>query len=160
LTRAEVDALIAPFSIDLGTWIKALMSAEEFPEQDPESIALGMLAQVLLAETSEEALASMELDRAKLLCGDTPGGRSPALLITGARPMRSDYEEGATCYAIISAVKIAEGEKIQFTTGSKAVQTVIAKHLWEGWMPFKAALEIRRERTKRGYYPLNLVAGI
>jgi len=156
----EIEELLAPYTLNLTTWIKGIFTQDDFPDSDPEEATLAMLAQILTAESSEEALNVFQLDRARELCGGEPGGRSPVLEFTGARALKSDYAEGAACYAIISAVKVAEGEKIRFTTGSRAVQTVVAAHMLRDWMPFKGALEIRRERTKRGFYPLNLVAGI
>jgi hypothetical protein len=74
--------------------------------------------------------------------------------------MKSTFTEGTACYVIVSGVRLDTGEPIQFSTGARAVQTVLWKMAYEGWLPFKAALEIRREKTQRGFYPLNLVAGI
>lgn len=160
MTSAEIDAITAAYVVDERTWLRGIMSPDEFPESDPEAMALGMLAQILMATTSEDALRSFNLDRARTLCGDVPGGKSPVLEFTGARPMKSDYADGSACYVIASAIRLSDGEKISFTTGSRAVQTVLWKHVHEGWMPFKGMLEIRKERTKAGYYPLNLVQGI
>lgn len=159
-TTAELDQLLAPHTVSPVQWIRTLLTHEEMPEADPEEMAIGMMAQILMASTSEEALSALDLARAKELCGGEPGGRSPVLEIYGARALKSDYEEGAACYTIVSATRLDTGERIQFTTGARAVQMVIAKHLYEGWIPFKAALEIRRERTRNGFYPLNLVGGI
>jgi hypothetical protein len=155
-----LDQLLTPFTISLDDWVRGLLTKDEFPESDPDEMAIGMLAQILTAQTSEQALAAMDLDRAKELCGGEPGGRSPVLEITGARPLRSDYEEGPACYCIVDAILLAEGERIRFTTGARAVQAVILTHIANGWLPFRCALEIRREKTRRGYYPLNLVAGV
>jgi hypothetical protein len=157
---AELDQLLSPHTVSPVQWIRSLMAADELPDSDPDEMALGMMASILMAETSEEALAALDLSRALELCGGKPGGRSPALEIFGARPLKSTMEDGAPCYAIVSAVRLDTGEKIRFTTGARAVQTVIAKHVYEGWIPFKAALEIRREATARGFHPLNLVGGI
>lgn len=160
ITPAEIEALLQPYTISMKEWLTGILTVDDFPDQDPEAVTMGMLAQILMAETSEEALAAMDLQRAKELCGGDPGGRSPVLEITGARPMKSDYDEGAACYCIVSAVVLETGEKIRFTTGARAVQTAIFKHMAQGWMPFRACLEIRRERTRSGFYPLNLVSGI
>lgn len=157
---AELDELLTPHTVSPVQWIRYLMATEEPPESDPDEMALGMMAQILLASTSEEALAALDLQRAKTMCGGEPGGRSPVLEIRGARALKSDYEDGAAVYCIVQAVQLDTGERIQFTTGARAVQMVIAKHLYEGWIPFRGALEIRREKTRRGFYPLNLVGGI
>lgn len=160
LTTSELELLLSPHTVSPVNWIRSLMTNDEWPESDPEEMALGMMAQILMAESSDEALKALDLERAKDLCGGAPGGRSPALEIYGARALKSEYEEGAACYTIISAVNLQTGEKIRFTTGARAVQMVVAKHLYEGWIPFRAALEIRREKTRNGFYPLNLVGGI
>lgn len=159
-TVAELDQLLAPHTVSPRDWIITLMTNEEMPEADADEQTLGMLASILLAGSSEEALSALNLQRAKEMCGGEPGGRSPALEFLGARSLKSDYDEGATCYMIADAVQLDTGERIRFTTGARAVQMVMAKHIYEGWIPFRGALEIRRERTRRGFYPLNLVGGI
>src|SRR5882724_7090063 len=158
ITQAEIDTILAPHVVDMRTWLRGILTEEDFPESDPDAMALGMLAQILMAETSEQALAMFQLDRARDMCGNEPGGRSPVLEITGARALKSTYAEGAACYSIIAATRLDTGVKFQFTTGSKAVQMLIWKHMHQGWMPFRAMLEIRREKTQRGFHPLNLVA--
>lgn len=157
---AALETVLAPYTLNLEEWLRGIASADDFPDSDPDAASMGILAQILLAETSAEVLASLNLERAKELCGDTPGGRSPVLEIRGARAMKSTYEEGAACYVIVTAFRLDIGEQIRFTTGARAVQAAIWKHCYMDWMPFRAALEIRRERTQRGFYPLNLVAGI
>lgn len=160
LTQTEIDQILAPATISMREWLIGITSEDEFPESDPEAMALGMLAQILQAKTSEEALTAFQVDRAKEMCGNQPGGKSPVLEIRGARPLKSDYAEGSACYVVVDAIRVVDGERARFTTGSRAVQTVIFKHVYEGWMPFKAMLEIRSEKTKAGFYPLNLVQGI
>lgn len=160
LSGTELEQLLAPHTVSPKEWIMTLMTNEEMPEADADEQTLGMLASILLAGSSEEALSALDLQRARDLCGGEPGGRSPVLEFHGARSLRSDYEEGATCYMIADVVRLDTGERMRFTTGARAVQMVVAKHIYEGWIPFRAALEIRRERTRRGFHPLNLVGGI
>jgi hypothetical protein len=155
----RIDALLQPFTLNIDEWAEALFSVSEFPESDPDDATNAMLAAILMAETSEEVLASMELNRAKEMCGDEPGGHSPLLTIYGARPVKSEYEDGANCYIIVDARYKVDGRSARFTTGARAVQAAILAHVVRGWLPFDAMLEIRRERTRKGYYPLNLVAG-
>jgi hypothetical protein len=150
--------LLQPYTIDLRQWTEALFSVTEFEEADPDETSFAMLAQILGAQSSEEALMSLELNRAKELCGDEPGGKSPLLVVRGARPMKSEYEEGANCYVIVDAVEKASGNSARFTTGAKAVQAVILAHVVNEWMPFEGRLTIRRQKTRRGFYPLGLEA--
>jgi hypothetical protein len=159
LSGAELEMLLAPATLDYTSWLRSLLNDERLEEVDADEVGIGILASILLAETSEQALAALDLKRAKALCGGEPGGHSPLLVITGARGMVSSYEEGAPAYAIVSAIVKSTGERIQFTTGARAVQAVILKHIGEGWMPFEGVLTIRRHPTRRGYYPINLEAG-
>lgn len=159
LDAQELEALLAPATMDYSTWLRSLLTDDRLEESDPDEAGIGILASILLAESSEQVLAAMDLKRAKALCGGEPGGHSPLLEITGARGMVSSFEEGAPAYAIVQAIVVETGERIQFTTGARAVQAAILKHIGEGWMPFRAILTIRRMPTRRGYYPLNLEAG-
>ena len=159
-SQAAVDQLLAPYVISLDDWLRGILTTDEYPEEDPNDATRAMIAQILLAQSSEEALAGFDLDRAKEMCGGEPGGRSNVLEIRGARPIRSEYEQGAACYVIVDAFDLAEQQPVKFTTGARGVQAVILAHMANEWMPFKACLEIRRERTRAGFYPLNLVAGI
>lgn len=154
-----VLALLGQHTISVEQWVTALLTDQEFEDRDTEEATIGILAQILTARTSEEALASLELERAKVMCGGEPGGHSPLLEIRGARPMKSAFEEGAPCFCIVDAVYVHNGEPVRFTTGAKAVQAAIIAHIGNGWMPFQAILEIRSKPTARGFYPLNLVAG-
>jgi hypothetical protein len=154
-----VEALLAPHTLNLEQWLRGILSDDEYPDSDPDEMALGMLASILTARSSEEALTSLQLERARDLCGGQPGGRSPVLEIRTARPMKSSYEDGAACYVIVDAFALADGEPVRFTTGARAVQAVLLAHIANGWMPFKACLEIRSQATQRGFYPLNLIAG-
>jgi hypothetical protein len=154
-----IGNLLEPFTINLDEWARALFDAGEFAEADPDEMSLAMLAQILSAQSSDEALSSLEMDRAKKLAGDEPGGHSPLLQIRSARPMKSSFDEGARCYVIVDAIRKVDGASVRFTTGAKTVQAVILTHMANGWMPFDAVLTIRRTATRRGFYPLGLEAG-
>lgn len=158
--RRQIELLLAPHTVDLMTWLGALLSTTEFPEQDAEQQTIGILASIIGADTAEAALSALNVQRAREMCGDKPGGRSDTLEIYDVRPLKSDYAEGAACYVIVQARNLKTGERLQFTTGARAVQAVLWKCKAENWMPVRCALEIRREKTRAGFYPLNLVAGV
>ena len=155
----KIEALLAPHTVDLMTWVTSLVSGAEYPETDADEVGVGILASILTAKSSEEALSALGLERAKGLCGNKPGGHSPVLEITGARALKSTFQEGAPCYAIVDAIVCANGDRVRFTTGARAVQAVIIAHMGNGWMPFRAQLEIREQPTERGFHPLNLTMG-
>ena len=159
MSTAELEAIVGTRTVPVREWAESLVTDTEFPDDDPDEMALGILAGILLATSSEEALAVTNLQRAKELCGNIPGGHSPLLEITAAMPFKSTYEQGAPCYAMVSAIVVSTGEKFKFTTGARAVQAVIIAHLVHGWMPFRCLITMRATPTQRGYYPLNLEAG-
>jgi hypothetical protein len=157
-TQAELDTMLAPYQVDFRAWLTTLLSGAEFPEADAEESAMGMLAQILTAGDVDEMFAAMQMERAKAMCGNEPGGRSCVMDITAARPLKSTFEEGPGCFVIISAVEVASGRKFQFTTGARAVQASVAMAMHKGWLPLRCVLTIRRQATQRGFYPLNLEA--
>jgi hypothetical protein len=159
MTNAELEELVGTRTVPIREWAASLVQDTDFPDDDPDEMALGILAGILLAGSSEEALAVTNLQRAKELCGNIPGGHSPLMEITAAMPFKSTYEQGAPCYSMVSATVVSTGEKIKFTTGARAVQAVIIAHLVHGWMPFRCLITMRATPTQRGYYPLNLEAG-
>ena len=159
MSTAELEAIVGTRTVPVREWAESLVQDTDFPDDDPDEMALGILAGILLAQSSEEALAVTNLQRAKELCGNIPGGHSPLLEITAAMPFKSTYEQGAPCYAMVSATVVSTGEKFKFTTGARAVQAVIIAHLVHGWMPFRCLITMRSTPTQRGYYPLNLEAG-
>lgn len=158
-TSAELDELLAPHAIDMRSWLTTLMTEAEFPEQSADESTFGMLAAILTAGDVDEMFAAMQMERAKVLAGNEPGGKSFLMQITGARPMKSTFEEGPGVFAIFQAVEVASGRKFQFTTGARAVQAAVAGAMVKGWMPLTCLLTIRRQATQRGYYPLNLEQG-
>ena len=159
MTDRELSELVGTRTVPVREWARSLVQDDEFPAEDPDEMALGILAGILMAKSSEEALSVTNLQRAKELCGGVPGGHSPLLEITDAMPFKSTYEEGAPCYAMVSAVVVSTGEKFKFTTGARAVQAVLIAHMVHGWMPFRCLITMRSTPTQRGYYPLNLEAG-
>lgn len=158
-TSAELDELLAPHAVDMRSWLTTLMTEAEFPEQSADESTFGMLAAILTAGDVDEMFAAMQMERAKALCGGEPGGKSFLMSITGARPMRSTFDEGPGVFAIFQAVEVATGRKFQFTTGARAVQAAVAGAMVKGWMPLTCLLTIRRQATQRGYFPLNLESG-
>ena len=158
-TQAELDTMLAPYQVDFRSWLTTLLTGAEYPEGDAEESAMGMLAQILTAGDLDEMFSAMQMERAKEMCGGEPGGRSFVMDITGARPMKSTFEEGPGTFVIISAIEVASGRKFQFTTGARAVQASVAMAMHKGWLPMRCVLVIRRKATARGFYPLNLEAG-
>jgi hypothetical protein len=160
LTPAELREILGTRVIPIREWVQALNDVAEFQESDQEDKSLSVVKAIMLATTSEEIFAAMDMRTAKELTGDQPGGRSNVLEIFGAWPMKSTFEDGASCFAVISAHDLATDERFTFSCGARAVQTAVMMHMVIGACPFKAVVTKRSRPTEAGFYPLNLERGI
>jgi hypothetical protein len=155
----EVWQILAPKSLDLTAWLKALVSDTEFDEAEAGDASLNILTQILMASSPDAALSVTEIDNAESLGVTEPGDVSPLLEILDAMPLPSSFEDGASTFTVVQAINTVTGQRVTFSCGGRAVQVVLIKFMGEGWMPFKAVLAKRRKPTRRGFYPLNLQAG-
>jgi hypothetical protein len=159
-TKAEMDKILGVRQIDFRAWATALLTSDTLEEEDTEEASLSILRAILTAETSEAVFAAMDLKSAEDLCGTEPGGSSNVLEISGAHPMASTFDEGPGSFAVFTARDLAEGADITFSCGARAVQAAVMTHMYQGWMPVKARLVRRSKPTRKGFYPLNLEAGV
>lgn len=160
VTPQMLPALLGDQVIPMDRWLKALMETEAFEETDEEDASLSIVRAILLATSSEAVFASMNVQSVKELLGNDPGARSNVFEIRSATPMASTYEEGVSCFAVISAVDLAEQQEVTLSCGARAVQAAIAAHMIHGWVPFRAVFTRRRKPTRHGFYPINLESGI
>lgn len=162
LARVSNDAIAALFDappLDIISWARALAENTGYDDDGDSSPELDMVVAILTAQSSEEAMAVTNVRTATDLCGTEPGGHSPLLVITGARPLKSTFKDGPPCFAIVDATIKATSERIKLSCGGRTVQAVILAHINRGWLPFECVLTRRLKATRAGYYPLNLEAG-
>lgn len=159
-TPGELAEILGSQQLPMRQWVSALVDAERFEETDEEDASLGMVRSILLATSSEEVFAAMNVVSVKDLLGTEPGAQSNVFEIRAAQPLKSTFEEGASAFAIITAFDLAEGQPVTLSTGARAVQSAIVAHMVHGWMPFKAKFTRKRKPTRSGYYPTNLERGI
>jgi hypothetical protein len=159
LTPQVIAGILRPHAIPYRDWAAALLNDDEFEEGDDGGGVVSIIAAILTAETSEQALAATDMQNAVSLIGEEPGARSGWLEIYDGIPLKTTYEKGAPCFAVISYVDLETGTRRQFSCGARAVQGVLLKHMWQGWLPFRCVLTRRRKPTRSGFYPLNLEAG-
>ncbi len=160
ITPAEIESILATRAIRIDDWLRALLRVAEFEETASEDAQLSIIASILTASSLKSALGVMEEGVLKRFLGTEPGDRTPVLDFQSAIPLASSFEEGPSCFCVVTATVITTGERIQFPIGAVAVQTTLAKALWEGWLPFQASIVRRRKPTRGGFYPLNLEAGV
>lgn len=159
-TQDELVKLLGANVIPVREWVSALTEQEQFEESDAEDAALSIVRSILLASSPEEVFGAMNTLSVKDLLGPDPGARSQVYEIHGATPLRSTFEEGVSCFAVIRAYDLAERAPVTLSCGARAVQAAILAHMLHGWLPMRAVFTRRRKPTRNGYYPVNLESGI
>lgn len=159
-TADQILALLGDTVLPVIPWAQALAEQSEFEETDEEDPSLAVVKSIMLADSSDEVFAAMNVLSVKELVGEEPGGRSNVFTIQGATPLKSTYEEGASCFAVIRAFDKAEGVPVTLSCGGRAVQAALLAHIVRGWLPVDVVFTRRRKATRRGFYPLNMERGI
>lgn len=159
-TEAELVQLLGAAVIPVPEWIAALTKQAEFEETDEEDAALSIVRAILLASTPQEVFGAMNTQSVDELLGKDPGARTQVFEIYGATPLKSTYEEGPSCFAVIRAYDLAEQVPVTLSCGGVAVQSAILAHMLHGWLPMRAFFTRRRKPTRRGFYPINLESGV
>lgn len=159
VTPGEIEQLLQARALPVVQWAQALLNKAEYEEDADTDPALEIVAAILGGTTSAEILAATNMKTAEDLIGTEPGGHSPLLEITDARPLKSTFTAGPSCFCVIGATIVATSEQFKFTCGARGVQAAILAHVYRDLMPFQAILVRRLKPTRAGYYPLNLEAG-
>lgn len=160
LTPAEVTDLLGAHRLPVKAWLAALAEQEAFEETDAEDASLSILRAIMTAETPAAAFAAMQALSVKDLLGDEPGARTNVYELRGATPLASTFEDGPSCFAVIDAFDLAEQVPVTLTCGGRAVQAFCLAAEVRGWLPVKVVFTRRRKPTRKGYYPVNIEAGI
>lgn len=160
MDRAEIDKLLGAHVIPVRDWVAALVEQEAFEESETEDASLSIVRAILTAASPEAAFAAMQCISVKDLLGDDPGARSNVFQINGARPLASTFEEGPSCFCVIDAIDLAERQAVTLSCGARAVQAFLVGAIINGWLPTRAVFTRRRKPTRRGFYPVNLEAGV
>lgn len=154
-----IEQLLEGRQLPVMQWAAALMERADYEEDAAANAGLDIIAAILGAQTSAEALAATTMRSVEELIGPDPGAHSPVLEITGATPLKSTFDDGPSCFAVISCTIVETGEQFKLTCGARAVQAAILAHVYRGWLPFRCILTRRLKPTRKGFYPLNLEAG-
>lgn len=160
ITPAEVTELLGAHRLPVKAWLSALAEQEAFEETDAEDASLSILRAIMTAETPEAAFGAMQALSVKELLGDDPGARSNVFELRGATPLASTFEEGPSCFAVIDAFDLAQQIPVTLTCGARAVQAFCLAAQVRGWLPIRVVFTRRRKPTRKGYYPVNVEAGI
>lgn len=119
--------------------------------EDPEDVSDAIVARILASPDAGTLFAESETIAARDILG-------VPLNVKSVRWMQSDFEEGNGIYVVLDATVREDGKNAVVTCGARSVMAQLFVAQKEGWLP--ADLEFRQSArpTKRGYFPLSLVA--
>lgn len=127
-----------------------ILGLAEAPEvtEDPDEISRQIVLQLLAAQTDEELTISQATGWKELL--DVP------VEIQGFRWRKSDYDEGAPVYVLVSLTRLDTGEYLPaVTTGSYNVLAQLSNLARRNQLPGAVwQLTQSTKATGRGFYPL------
>lgn len=136
--------------VSLDQFDQILLGMAEAPEMvtDPDDISRQIVMQLLAATSDEELTISKAVGWRELL--DVP------LDLQGFRWRKSDYEEGAPVYVLVSAFRLDTGEYLPaITTGSYNVLAQLSNLARRGQLPGAVwQLTESEKQTARGFKPL------
>lgn len=121
-------------------------------EDDPDAMAAEIVAQILAAESDEQlnAMQGGAIGWRELL--DIP------VELHGFRWRPSDYDEGASLYFVVFAVRLDTGDPIVLTTGSRNIMAQLVNRAKRGALTGQVVKAVQAEKeTRRGFRPLWLV---
>lgn len=149
--QAVLDAPLHPLPpiidgvIDVKGWLRAVLLNEEYNEPDPEYLSKLIMLQTLEADTLEEALSNGGMDGIQDIIEDYAGATTGPILITDLYVAKSDMDEGASCYVILTWESEITGETVRCSTGAQSVQTGLLKAMMLGIFPIRC--EIKRDKS-------------
>lgn len=154
---AELDRLPADFN-DLAAYfaqdepsprevMQWILEADQMEETDPEDSARAIIARILMSQTTEEVLATSTAYHAQDML-------QQQLEIRSVKWQRSDHQQGSSCYAVLTAVTLEDGEQKIITCGGKNVMTQLLKLSMMNAFPARARITKAVKPTRNGYYPL------
>lgn len=141
---ADMFREVEPTPREVMGWI---LGQEEMPETDPEEGARAIVARILSAESADDVLSISSVTHAQEIL-------QVPLEIFRVKWQRGTFEEGTTCYVVLSAVVIETGERVTITCGGTNVMVQLVKMGIIGAFPFKARITKSIKATARGFYPL------
>lgn len=133
-------------------WVNAILYGDTYHEPNPDFISRMLAAQSIFAETAEEAFSSLGVRGLQKVLPDSPGATTGPLEITDLYVAASDYETGNPTYVVISAVELATGDEVKYTTGATNVQATFIGLLRNGVWPMRCQFKRGDQKDKGGKY--------
>lgn len=133
-------------------WVNAILYGDTYHEPNPDFISRMLAAESIFAESPEEAFSSLGVHGLQNVLPDTPGATTGPLEITDLYVAASDFETGNPSYVVISAVKLATGEDVKYTTGATNVQATFIGLLRNGVWPIRCQFKRGDSKDKGGKF--------
>lgn len=133
-----------PSPMEVARWI---FEPDQMEERDPEESARAILARIFAADTAEEILATREVTHAQDILNE-------AINIQSVKWQRSDFQQGSSCYAVVTATRVTDDSPVTITCGGRNVMGQLLKLSMNGHLPRRAAITQSAKPTARGYKPL------
>lgn len=138
--------------VNPGAWVNAILYGDPYKEPDPDFISRMLAAQSIFAESEEDAYSAMGILRLQTWLPDVPEATTGPMEITDLYVATSDFETGNPSYVIVSAVLLASGEDVRFTTGATNVQATLIGLLRNGVWPIRCQIKRGESKDKGGRY--------
>lgn len=116
--------------------------------QDPEEVARSIVRRILEAETADEVLSPRgEVTHAADVL-------NKALVLVAVEYRRSDLDEGAGVYALLSMAEAGSGEKLLVSCGSRNVMAQAYRLDRLGALPTGVRIVEAQKATAAGFRPM------
>jgi hypothetical protein len=133
----------------LRQWAESLLTNKAYVEPDPEYMAMRMLMLTASATTLDELFADNKLDGLQDLIPNEPWATTGPIMVTDLYVAKSDQEDGAKTYMLLTYFGEVSGAEVTTSTGAKQLQMQICSMLAMGIWPIRCEIK-RTERKDRG----------
>jgi hypothetical protein len=133
-----------PAPMEVARWI---LEPDQMDVRDPEESTRAILARILAADTAEQVLATRDVVHAKDILGEP-------LLIDTIKWQRSDYQQGSSCYVVMSGKRLQDESPVTVTCGGRNVMMQLLKLQHIGALPARMRITQAAKQTANGYLPL------
>lgn len=149
---AEINAIIR-----MEAWAQAVVNGVPYVEPDPDFISRMLALKAITAGTIEEVFQQANVKQLQKILPDSPGATTGAIEIIDLYVAASDFETGNPSYVIITAMDLALGEELKFTTGATNIQATLIGLLANGMWPIRCQIKRGDSKDKGGRYLMFLL---
>jgi len=138
-------------------WAQSVVYKTPYKEPNPDFISAYLALLAITGETPEEIFQIQGVEGIQVMLEDVAGAKTPPMEITDLYVATSEFETGAPCYVIVSAVNLEDGSSIKFTTGALSIQATLIGLLKIGTWPIRCIVKRGDALDKGGRHLLFLL---